>query len=379
MTVAVIVGLAMVAWALTDASARAPANDEVSGALAPHCGSLVTKDVTLHADLTGCHGDGLVIAANQVTVDLHGHSIEGSGGDGINNAHGYDRVTVQSRGGRGEISGFIRDVAIFHGDDNVVRNLDADIIDVKHSSGGRLANNRLVRLLHVDHGHQLHIVGNTISGLSDAELDVARSSRILLRGNRVLAAHRQIVLSNTVRSRVLGNEVNMADEPAIWLIRRSDHNVVAGNRVGQGPPGAFGIAVQASNRNRIAHNLILHALEGIVVGYPDGFLARHFGHGVSHGNLVTQNTARRGGIGIRAAEGSAANTLVDRNTAAFGDQGIRAGSPSTALADNVAKENEGHGISAVRGVENLGGNVAIRNRGRPQCVHLRCRTIPPGT
>ena len=350
-----------------------------ANALPPHCGLHVTQDVTLHVDLTDCHGNGLVIRANGVTVDLHGHSIEGFGGAGIDNARGYDRVTVKSSGGRGEISGFIQDVAIFHGDENVVRNLDADVIEVKHSSGGRLANNRLVRLLHVDHGHQVHVVGNTISGLSDAELDVERSSRILLRGNKVFAAHRQIVLSKTVRSRVLGNEVNMADEPAIWLIRRSDHNVVARNRVGQGPPGVYGIAVQASNRNRIAHNLILRSLEGIVIGYPDGFLARGFGHGVSHGNVVTQNTARRGSIGIRAAKGSSANTLVDRNIAAFGSQGIRAGDPSTALGGNVVKKNEGHGISAVRGVENLGANVAIRNKGRPQCVHLRCRTIPPGT
>jgi hypothetical protein len=42
------------------------------------CGQLVTTDVTLTADLLGCPGDGLIVGASDVTVDLNGHSITGS-------------------------------------------------------------------------------------------------------------------------------------------------------------------------------------------------------------------------------------------------------------------------------------------------------------
>lgn len=351
-----------------------------SVAAPPHCGSRVTKDVTLHADLTGCRGNGLLIAADGVTVDLNGFAIKGSG-LGINNVQGYDRVTVKSSGDRGEISGFIYDVAIAHGDDNVVRNLDAGSISVTRSSGGGLAHNRLFRGLQLSKAHQVRVLDNTIKGLSDSELDVDHSSRILVRDNKVISGHRAIFFSKTVRSRILSNEVNLADEPSIWLTHRSDHNVVARN-VARGSffaVGSYGIGVQVSNRNRIAHNLIVGALQGIVIGSPDSFLGRGFGRGISHGNVVTQNVARKGGIGIRAAQRTSAYTLLDRNIATLGTQGIRAGDPSTTLADNLAKKNEGHGISAVRGVKNLGGNVAVRNKGRPQCVHMHCRTVPPGT
>ncbi len=346
---------------------------------APHCGSVVTRDVTLHAHLTHCSGHGLIIGADGVTVDLNGFTMGGSG-IGIYNRDGYDHVTVTSRGGRGKIN-FFQSVVISHGDDNAVRNIVGGLVDFAHSSGGVLAHSRLVRGVFLSRAHQIRVVDNTIAGLSTSTLDVSHSSRILVRGNTVSHGHRGIFFSKTEHSRILSNEVKLADEPAIWLTHRSNNNVVARNRV-RGTffaVGLYGIGVQVSSRNRIAHNVILKAVQGIVVGSPESFLADGFGRGVSRGNVVTQNTVRHGGIGIRAAQESSANTLLDQNVAALAGQGIRAGSPSTALADNLVKKNKGFGISAVRGVENLGGNVAIRNQGRPQCVHLRCRTIPPGT
>jgi len=50
-------------------------------ALASHisCGDTITSDVKLDADLTNCPGDGLVIGADNITVDLDGHTIDGNG------------------------------------------------------------------------------------------------------------------------------------------------------------------------------------------------------------------------------------------------------------------------------------------------------------
>src|SRR5512145_568752 len=48
------------------------------------CGDTITQDTTLDSDLVGCAGDGLVIGADGVTVDLGGHRIDGAGaGAGI--------------------------------------------------------------------------------------------------------------------------------------------------------------------------------------------------------------------------------------------------------------------------------------------------------
>lgn len=44
------------------------------------CGEVVTTDLTLGNDLRGCPGDGLIIAAGGVTIDLNGHVVSGSGG-----------------------------------------------------------------------------------------------------------------------------------------------------------------------------------------------------------------------------------------------------------------------------------------------------------
>jgi hypothetical protein len=43
------------------------------------CGGTVTTDTTLHADLTDCQNNGIVIGADDITVDLHGHTIDGDG------------------------------------------------------------------------------------------------------------------------------------------------------------------------------------------------------------------------------------------------------------------------------------------------------------
>lgn len=53
-------------------------------AAAVACGDTITADVTLTADLTGCSGDGLIVAADGVRIDLNGHAVSGSGvGTGI--------------------------------------------------------------------------------------------------------------------------------------------------------------------------------------------------------------------------------------------------------------------------------------------------------
>src|SRR5436190_24170581 len=49
-------------------------------ALADHvkCGDVITHDTTLDSDLIDCPGDGLVIGADNITLDLNGHTIAGA-------------------------------------------------------------------------------------------------------------------------------------------------------------------------------------------------------------------------------------------------------------------------------------------------------------
>ena len=61
-----------------------------SQALANHvrCGDVITQDTTLDSDLIDCPGDGIVIGASDITLDLGGHTVDGDGvgcGGGIAN------------------------------------------------------------------------------------------------------------------------------------------------------------------------------------------------------------------------------------------------------------------------------------------------------
>src|SRR5205823_972173 len=71
-----------------------------------HCGDTITRDTRLDADLVNCSGDGIVIGADHVTLDLNGHTIDGHGaGTGVL-AIGRGDVAVR----RGASQGFGRGV-----------------------------------------------------------------------------------------------------------------------------------------------------------------------------------------------------------------------------------------------------------------------------
>ena len=69
------------------------------------CGATITTDTTLDSDLVDCPNNGVVIGADDVTLDLNGHTIAGDGKEfavprdefcdiGVLNA-GHDGVTVR--------------------------------------------------------------------------------------------------------------------------------------------------------------------------------------------------------------------------------------------------------------------------------------------
>jgi large repetitive protein len=60
------------------------------------CGQVLTQSTLVTNDLSECPGDGLVIGADRIIVDLDGHTIDGVGlGTGIRN-DGYKSVTVKN-------------------------------------------------------------------------------------------------------------------------------------------------------------------------------------------------------------------------------------------------------------------------------------------
>ena len=87
------------------------------------CGQVITKNTTLKADIGPCAGDGIVLGADRVTLDLGGHTIRGSGpGDGTRmGVRLFDRHGSTVR--NGTISGFDAGVGIIGGNANLVSGL----------------------------------------------------------------------------------------------------------------------------------------------------------------------------------------------------------------------------------------------------------------
>ena len=119
----------LAALALFSAPAQAKPPEKVS------CDQTLTHSVKLANDLTNCPNNGLVVGADDVTVDLNGHTIDGDGelvadcpfpgpacDAGVQNTGGYKGVTIEG----GKLREFAYGVDVFGGaSHNRVRHLSS--------------------------------------------------------------------------------------------------------------------------------------------------------------------------------------------------------------------------------------------------------------
>ncbi len=83
------------------------------------CGTTILTDLQLSADLGPCPGDGLIVGADEITIDLNGYRIFAANGDGDNAGivlPGRTRVTVEN----GTVEGFDAGILIVGGVHNTV-------------------------------------------------------------------------------------------------------------------------------------------------------------------------------------------------------------------------------------------------------------------
>ena len=88
-----------------------------------NCGMTVTKNLSLASDIGPCPGDGIVVGADGVHIDLNGHTISGNFGHSGNNvgirATGRQKVKISN----GTVTGFDAGVALISGSGNTVSGL----------------------------------------------------------------------------------------------------------------------------------------------------------------------------------------------------------------------------------------------------------------
>ena len=294
-------------------------------ASSPACGDTVTADVTLFKSLKGC-ASGLVVGADNVTIDLNGYAIKGLAdgtGTGID-VTGRTGVTVKN----GHINDFAEGVKLFNTSNSTVEDL---------------------------------VIRRALTGIRLARTDNGVDSNQIL-DNKVRYSGDGIVAFGAASSRIAGN--TLSDLTGTGVLCRdtftSDAEIV-GNRSVRNDVGIRLMFCGASVAENIASN---NASAGI-------FRTR------SNGPTVENVANRNGGIGINVDDspGMISGNVTRENTGhglAIVDQ-IPQNGPFYTVAFNTANWNGGFGIMTnLTGVIDGGFNRARHNGDPLQCKGVLC-------
>jgi parallel beta-helix repeat protein len=367
--------LALAAAALGAAPATMAAE---RGTLA--CGDTITRDTRLSLNLRDCPGDGLVIGADGITLDLDGHSVDGdSSGDDVGiEVAGHHGVTIAN----GSVREFGEGVLVLGGGDIAIQGMES--ADAGH--GG----------ITVDGSRGVVVEGNVVRG-AVAGIIVSRSDTVRVGANRVSAsALGGIPVFASQHVVVAGNTVTTSpDDAGIGLFDGSAQSQVTGNRVTRS--GAGVVLNDGATENRVAGNVLSRDDSGVIVDVGthdnrvvDNTIEDSAFEGIavvgSDGNLVARNRVARNG-GVDAAGGivvmpwpddasatSDANVLADNAALDNGGDGIRVaeGQTGNLVRGNEADRNSRLGIDAAPGTLDGGGNRAQRNGDPRQCLGVVC-------
>jgi parallel beta-helix repeat protein len=391
----------------------------------PGCGKVITRNTTLHSDLLGCLS-GVVIGADDITLDLNGHTIDGiGGGKGVDNSSGHEEVTIKN----GTIKEFETGVELIGAQDNHLHNLRItgtdDAIALFSSDDNRVeknaasGNNYSGIVLANSDGNRVE--RNTATTNDDGiELVVGSDSNRVTR-NDVSSNHKGIVINVSDRNQVEKNTAVSNDFTGIEVNgsgNQLERNVAAGTDAGISLFGsesrsnrftgntafgrlgievldsgnsvfirniASGVRLAGSDGNRLEGNSSSGSETGLTLeaGSDSNRLLRNDASGNttgisidnSSGNILERNSATGNlGDGIAVALTADGTVLVGSTTTSNGDDGIDVDntSASTILTRNTANKNFDLGIEAETGVTDGGRNQAKRNGNAAQCTGVAC-------
>ena len=392
-------------WALL--AAAVPSSALAPGAygavaVSVSCGDTITIDTKLANDLTDCPGHGIVIGADDITLDLNGHTVDGNGngaGFGVDNRAGHDRVTIRG----GSIREFLEGVMIVGARENRLRDLStshnrhggigvaesADVQIERNSSAANATGIFVVASRHV------RVERNRVSDNEFAAIPIFESEHVRAAENSVSNNEEGILLldgsnNNMIEGNFISGNLHAGilvegDDNAVSrnrVLRSGDgipvvgsRNTVTDNRVVDAvgcPDGCgFGIFLLGGKDNLVARNVVYRAARGIAVAAlePDTPTVDT----VVRDNRVINVTEDGFLVAIEGDGGIISGTLIERNVAIdSGDDGFDIRSTATTLTSNLAVRNGDLGIEALPGVTDGGGNRATANGNPLQCTGVAC-------
>ena len=407
----------------------------ITAAPIPHeltCGEILTRSVIATNDLIDCPGNGVIIGANGVTLDLDGHTIDGIGIDGGIVNMGFDSVTIRNGfvtefdygvllnpgSAKGLVTGIRAEfnqeagIALADADEGGFGNTVRDNTVVQNKLGIALYSNTRKTLVHDN-----HLGGNLDDGI---RLEMAHENQIYENeiatssgfGVYVFGGHDNVVRDNALDANLGGVAVGEELIP-------SNRTIVERNEIVDSL--ADGIVVMDSADVKIRFNVVRDGGSGVIMELARNALVK--GNDLS-GNvtgvvveestdvMIDSNNASGGlGSGIEAGALSANITILNNAASGNGGEGIEISDSApagqgTSLMGNTADANGGDGIS-VEGVGHLiggaepeqgntvqlnggwgiyavgaidrGNNFAAGNMEPGQCFGVICRIgAPPG-
>lgn len=328
------------------------------------CGDVIMHNVKLQDDLLGCPGNGLVIGADGVRVNLGGHRIESANfntGTGIDNSGGYDGVRIS----RGTISGFevgirlvdatrnklIRLEAVFNGDGVVLSSSDENTVARSAVSGN---------------GSSIHVgVGIVLRDGSDGN----RILRDRVEANEAVGV--QIIQS--ARTLISRSALNLHNSGGVDTFEAPDTVIRSSHFEGN---HTVAISLSASGGSVVTNSELLPG-NGLVVLSGRTQILMNVAEFISlrdapDSEIVGNVAGPTPDDGIFVGAGSA-GTLVEGNVSNGNlDDGIEVDAPDSLIRGNSADDNGDLGIEAVVGVIDGGGNTASGNGNPLQCLNVVC-------
>ena len=351
------------------------------------CGEVITVDTTLAGDLVDCPDEGLVIGADDITLDLDGHTIDGDAVSpascpvegrvcdvGVDNSAGHRGVTVKG----GSIQQFTAGVVVTGGDDNQLRRLTIAQTTNEAIAVGRSARTLIEGNTITDPGFAVvvalessdTVVSRNVASGNDEEGLLVGGTGISVRDNVVSNGANGVDVANGASGvRVEGNVLrDVGDGVIVGVVSDTvvRHNAVTA--VGGGELGGFGIILDGAVGTTVDQNTVHVSGPG-----PAIYVAHLDAPTAPRDDRVTQNHATSEHADGILVDPDATGTLLAGNAAVrSGDDGIDVDAPGTTLTGNFAAYNHDLGIEAVPGVVDGGGNRAVGNGNPAQCTNITC-------
>jgi parallel beta-helix repeat protein len=331
------------------------------------CGETITASVKLDQDLLDCPGTGLVIGADNVTVDLNGHTLDGDNGPDNAIVTLADRAGLTIKG-PGVITGFEDGILVGGAKLKVLgvtfRALSGTAINIGPCPGSLIASNTMSEVgsaMDLGGGSgKLTVRDNVINGASGFGIVVADAVGASVVGNLVSDVAFEGIILGASGNTVAKNRVMRTAGHGI-LVAGATGSKVVGNTVSS--TAGSGIALSEASANRIEGNVVSGASGGGI----------RLLDALSDGNLLRRN-ATFGNLGNGILVPAGAGVTVLEGNAADGNQfdGLRIEQAGTVVRKTRADGNGGLGIAAVAGTVDGGGNRARGNLVAAQCEGLAC-------